>query len=152
MGPHQIKARRRRWAIKASLPLSPTHDVYLSLCRARRASNGLLSRPLSLAHGGPPIRVGNDLQSCAAKWRFGSERGAGWLHHAIVNGYSTHTHMWVLDQTTKMVNEPFSNRGLSAFHAMRYVQSPMLQQPCAELLISFTCQCHSSALIVKYYT
>ena len=78
MGPHQIKARRRRWAIKASLPLSPLlHDVYLSLCRARRASNGMLSRPLSLAHGGPPIRVGNDLQSCTAKWRFGSERASG---------------------------------------------------------------------------
>ena len=42
---------------------------------------------------------------------------AGWLHHAIVNGYSTH--MWVLDQTTKMENEPFSNLcRLGAFHVL----------------------------------
>ena len=27
----------------------------------------------------------------------GASERAGWLHHAIVNGYSTHTYMWVLD-------------------------------------------------------
>ena len=80
-----------------SASLSPsTHDVYLSLCRARRASNGLLSRPLSLAHGGPPIRVGNDLQSSAAKWRFGSERAServGFITRSLMGTAHTYTHV-----------------------------------------------------------
>ena len=101
----------RSWAIKASFSLPPslslsTTLIYLFVER--------MGRSPSLAHGGPPIRVGNDLQSCAAKWRFGSELGrAGYvrgLHHAVVNEYGTHTNAHVGFRTTKMATlyEPLS--------------------------------------------
>ena len=77
----------RSWAIKASFSFSlSTKLIYLFVER--------MGRSPFLAHGGPPIRVGNDLQSCAAKWRFGSERVSR-LHHAVVNEYGTHTNAHV---------------------------------------------------------
>ena len=114
MGPHQIKAQWRRWAIKAPLLcLSPLHDVYLSLCRARRASNGLLSRPLSLT---AVLRFESAMIYRAARpsGDSGASERAGWLHHAIVNGYSTDTHMWVLDDENG--KRALLESGLSSFH------------------------------------
>ena len=57
--------------------------------------------------------------------------------------------MWVLDDENG--KRALLESGLGAFHVKLSVPSLALKLG-VELLISFTCQCHSSALIVKYYT
>ena len=93
MGPHQIKSRRRRWAIKASLPLSPLHMTFIYLFVER----GELRMGCSLDHSRSltaVLRFESAMIYRAARpsGDSGASERAGWLHHAIVNGYSTHIH------------------------------------------------------------